>query len=206
MRKPRLSYITSGLVLAEMPGKRHELALRALTMHLEEQRIHLGLRKRLPGLGAYTCTVGGSELEADDSFFADGFNNGPTVIIEIAASQTLGEVKIKAAAWCQSPGIRAVLMVKIDARTQTMTFIKVVPVFRDIGTRSGLFLYQQEVARAVVRPIKGTPGAYELDPSFDQAVAFTFSDLTNQVPPTGQPNFLFDSDFLLEVTAEVFSA
>ena len=53
-------------------------------------------------------------------------DNGPTVIIEIAASQLQGRFNIIAAVWCQVTSVDAVVLVKIDARKHTTTVIKIV--------------------------------------------------------------------------------
>jgi len=154
-----------------MPGHYHEEALWSLFTELEQQRMQMGLKRRLPAMGSATVTVGESQLEPDNSFYARGRDSDPTVVVEVGVSQPLGSLKIKAAVWCQLPGLKAVVLVKVGAEEKTITMIKMVPVLlHDNGTGSGPSAYPQEVARIVVRPVEGTPGVYELDPGLDQAI------------------------------------
>ena len=190
-----------------MPGHYHEEALWSLFTELEQQRMQMGLKRRLPAMGSATVTVGESQLEPDNSFYARGRDSDPTVVVEVGVSQSLGSLKIKAAVWCQLPGLKAVVLVDINTEKDTITVIKTVPVLlQDNGAGSGPSVYPQEAARIVVRSVEGTPRVYELDPGHDQAIALAYDAMTGEVAPAGgRRDFVLGSVFLRHWAAEVLA-
>jgi len=189
-----------------VPGDRHETAHQELLVQLCRLATEMGLKKNLRSMGSATRRSSNSSAEPDVSIFANGRANPPTVVIEVAVSQSLGSLKVKGALWCSKPGVRAVLLVRISQETITIT--KLVPKRQTTAARSGELLRPEVVAHVVVRPVRNTPQgtAYELDPDFDQAITLAYGDVTNEAAPAGgQQDFVLDGAFLREWAAEVLS-
>jgi len=96
-RKARLTYIACGLVLITIPSQRHEVAQVRLTAHMERQGGRMGLVEELSTGGASKVAVGTSKMEPDGCYSANGLGNNPTVVIEVASSQSAGMITIKGA-------------------------------------------------------------------------------------------------------------
>ena len=206
--KARLAYITSGLLLfVTMPGLRRDVAQTGIGYQLQRLGVQMGLTKNLPGGGSGKHTVHkNSSAEPDGCFYATGWANGPTVVIEVASSQSFNNVKAKGALWITSPGIKAVVLVNLDAASRTITVTKLVPAPQAHHTRGSPSPHPETAACVVIRPVHGAPGAYPLDPSLDQTLALAYGDVTGEAAPAGGPrDFCLDAAFLREWAADVWS-
>ena len=57
----------------------------------------------------------------------------------------------------------------------------------------------------VIRPDADAPGAYTLDPDCSQSITLAYDDMTNEAPPPGKRDFVFDGEFFCKWAARVWS-
>jgi len=160
----------------------------------------MGFKKDLEYRSNPIIEVGGSSSQPDAAFCPDTWNY--TVVFEVADSRFFASARVKGALWCQLPSIKAIILVETDDEKQVITMTKVVPAFRNVGSASR---YPREVGRVVVRPKPNTAG-YELDPDRSQAITLACGDMTNEAPPAGKRDFVFDGEFFCRWAARVWVA
>jgi len=188
----------TGLVIAAPEASaRHEAACEGLIAQIRVKGREMGLARRLRCRGSGPTQLGQASIEPDTGF---GPNNRMhrTIAIEVATADSYDSVAIKCQLWAQVVPVQAVVAVKLDERTRTITVCKQMPAIRISGRYIGW-----EVERVVVRRVGS---GYQVHPRHHQEITLDFYDVTAEPPPPDKVDFVLDADFFCEWAAEVWAA